>query len=257
MSRMKMLFADEINTISIYFQKVSRVLLSSTYPELKNEQYFEKLSYLHKKIQSELRQQKKEYPHFIYEQGFPYQALHTLGIFGVRSTETRFEDYELAKYINADDRILDIGCNCGFMLIYTSFRTGCCGKGIDINPYMINIGKYVAEFLGLSEKISLKSERYQDFIPEEKYTVVFSFAAHWTDDEQLRPDFIQYMESLYNLLTEEGILVFESHSSDVNNPEFYRNMDNLKRYFSWSGSKLLYNNQRELFIMHKNTPKSP
>ena len=254
-NRYRLWLGYKTNEIGIYLQLLSRQFILSMYPELKGEDFQRKFIKLHKEINGDLRKQKKEYPFFIYEQGYPYQALQTLGIFGARPTEIRFSDYGLADLINRGDRVLDIGCNCGFMLIYTCFRTDCTGDGIDINPYMISIGQRVAEFLGLSNKIHLSAKRFQDFEPNGKYSVIFSFASHWTDDEQLRPDFDEYMKKLHDLLSDNGLLVFESHTADINNIEFDKKMERQRNYFSWSGSKLLYNNQRELFIMRKKVGK--
>jgi len=250
-NRRKLQFGFYLNEFGLRAQYMARNHIKSIYPELSGDFYYQNLLDLHKKISHELQKQMKEYPHFIYEQGFPYQALNILGIYGIRPTETRFSEYGLSELIGKGDRILDIGCNCGFMLVYTSYRTGCSGDGIDINPYMINIGNHVAEFLGVSKKINLSAQRFQDFQPSGKYTVIFSFATHWTDDEQLRPDFYEYMHQLYTILSDNGLLIFESHTADIGNKTFYDQLELQKKYFSWSGSKMLNNNRRELFIMRK------
>lgn len=239
------------NRLGLALQSWGRSLILDLYPELAGEKYYSDLLRMHRAVNDELIRQRQNYPHFIYEQGYLYQALHSVGIFGSRSTETRFMDYGLADIIHAGDRILDIGCNCGFMLVHTAYRTGCTGDGIDINPHMINIGKHVAEFLGLTDKINLYAERFQDFQPAEKYNVIFSFASHWTDDEQLRPDFDEYMKQIHSLLASGGMLVFESHTADIDNPEFDRQMDRQREWFDWQGSKLLYNRRRGLYIMQR------
>ncbi|HNQ95817.1 MAG TPA: class I SAM-dependent methyltransferase [Anaerolineales bacterium] len=237
--------------LGLAMQVRARSLILGLYPELAGETYYRNLQQLHRAIDRELAKQKSEYPHFIYEQGYLYQAYHSLGIFGSRSTETRFDDYGLADLIHPGDRVLDIGCNCGFMLIHTAYRTGCSGEGIDINPYMINIGKHVAEFLGLSSKVNLDAKRFQDFQPTGMYNAIFSFASHWTDDEQLRPDFGEYMKQIHALLAPGGVLVFESHTADIDNPAFDSHMERQREWFDWNGSKLLYNRQRGLYIMRK------
>lgn len=250
-SRQRMQMGYSITRLGLEMQALGRNLVLGVYPELMGEIYYFDLHKLHESIDRELDRQRQEYPHFIYEEGYPYQALHSLGIFGVRSTETRFVDYGLADLIHAGDRILDIGCNCGFMLIHTAYRTGCTGDGIDINPHMINIGKHVAEFLGLTDKVNLYAERFQDFRPVGKYNVIFSFASHWTDDEQLRPDFDEYLKQIHSLLAPGGVLVFESHTADIDNPEFDNQMRRQHTLYDWQGSKILYNRRRELYIMRK------
>lgn len=250
-SRRRLWLGYRVNSLGLAMQTWGRRLILGLYPELTGETYYRDLHKLHQDIDRELDRQRREYPHFIYEDGYPYQALHSLGIFGSRSTETRFVDYGLADIIHTGDRILDIGCNCGFMLIHTAYRTGCVGDGIDINPHMINIGKLVSEFLGLQRKINLYAERFQDFQPTGSYNVIFSFASHWTDDLQLRPDFDQHIKRIHSLLTPDGVLVFESHTADIDNPKFDRQMERQREWFDWQGSKLLYNRRRGLYIMRK------
>ena len=250
-NRRRLQFGAWLNMLGLKIEIQARELVVSMYPELEGERYFSDLLVLHRKIQLELRKQKLEYPHFIFEQGYPYQALSSLGIYGVRHTERRFSDYGLIDLIGKDDRVLDIGCNCGFMLIYTCLRTGCSGDGVDINPYMINIGRHVAAFLGLSQQVNLYAQRFEEFKPQGQYSVIFSFAVHWTDDEQSRQDFDRYMAQLHELLTENGLLVFESHVLEFETPDFKEKMKRQRKFFSWSGSKILFNRQRALFIMRK------
>jgi SAM-dependent methyltransferase len=153
--------------------------------------------------------------------------------------------------IHESDTILDIGCNCGFMLIYASYRKGCSGDGIDINPFMINIGRAVTDFLELSHKIRLFQDSFLLFQPTKKYSVIFSFAAYWTDDGLLRPDFDLYMRKMHELLYDGGIIIFETHSNDANNPEFHKKMENFRDIFSFDKGILLDNNERELFFLKK------
>jgi SAM-dependent methyltransferase len=137
------------------------------------------------------------------------------------------------------------------MAVFSAYRTGCRADGIDINPYMINIGRHCAEFLQVGDRVRLEAARFEDFKPANKYTAIFSFAVHWTDDEQHRPDFDQYLQRLHSLLADNGLLVFESHTLDVGKKEFYEKMERQRKFYSWDGSKLLDGNKRELFIMRK------
>lgn len=256
-ARARLRCAHLLNERALTLQRLSRKLVLSSFPELAGETYHRDLVELHRSIDRELRRQRTDYPHMLYEQGYPYQALHTLGIFGVRPAEERFVDYGLADLIAKEDHVLDIGCNCGFMLLYTAYRTGCSGEGVDINPHMIAIGKQVANFLGLAQRVKLSAARFQEFAPERQYTMIFSFAAHWTDDEQLRPDFDEHLRRLHGLLTEGGRVILESHTADVDNPAFYERMKRQRGLFSWTGSRRLANNRRELFVMRKEPGAGP
>jgi len=62
------------------------------------------------------------------------------------------------------------------------------------------IGKMVTDFLGLSNRVNLYPQKFQGYLRDKQYSVIFSFASHWTDDEQLRPDFGEYIQQLHGLL---------------------------------------------------------
>ena len=206
---------------------------------------------LHSNIKHELEMQKKEFPHFLYFGGYPYQALDIVNIFGARPTEIRYADYGLDDLIGKGDRILDIGANCGFMAVYASFKTGCRAVCIDHNKYMLNIGRHTAQYLGVADKIEWSDERFQDYSSAELFTVVFSFAAHWTDDEGYRVSLVTHLKRIHAMLAENGVLVFESHTADIGNEKFHRDMETMRPYFSWEGSKLLEDSTRELFVMRR------
>ncbi len=141
---------------------------------------------LHKKIRHELDLQRREYDSYSYFHGYPYQSLGILQVFGERGTEERFDAYDLANLIKRSDHVLDIGCNCGFMAIYAAFRTGCSADGIDINPYMIRVGQHCADYLQMSDRVKLIAQSFLDYKAERPYSVVLSFATHWTDDKNYR-----------------------------------------------------------------------
>lgn len=249
--RARMWLGLSFSRIALTAEWLARGMVHRCYPFLWDENYYPKLRQLHREIRHQMALQRKEYPHLIYEEGYLYQALHMLHIFGVRSTEERFRQYGLESLLSKTDRVLDVGCNCGFMLLYSAFRTGCNGEGVDVNPYLINIGWSVSQFLGLSDRVTLYAKRFQDFSPNGRYSVIFSFACHNTDDEQHRPDFDQYMQRLHDLLIDGGIVVFESHTVEVGKPEFYERMERQRHLFRWDGSRRLDRATRELFILRK------
>ncbi|GMV55115.1 MAG: hypothetical protein AMXMBFR6_09200 [Betaproteobacteria bacterium] len=206
---------------------------------------------LHQRIRHELALQRREYDSYAYFYGYPYQALAILNVFGERGTEERFDAYDLARMIRSDDHLLDIGCNCGFMALYAAFRTGCRADGIDINPYMINIGRYCVEFLRLQERVRLLAQPFQSYKPDQPYTVVLSFATHWTDDGNYRVRLQDHLLRIHGLMAEGGLLIFESHSADVGNPEFYAALEGMRTHFSWDERRLMAKGTRELYLMRR------
>ena len=206
---------------------------------------------LHRKIRRELAMQRREYDSYSYFHGYPYQALAILDVFGERGTEERFDAYGLADLVRPEDRLLDIGCNCGFMALYTAFRTGCSADGIDINPYMIRIGLHCTEFLQLQDRVKLVAQPFQDYKPAQAYTVVLSFATHWTDDRNYRVRLQDHLLRIHGMMADGGLLVFESHSADVGNAEFYAALEEMRTHFSWEGRRLMAKGTRELYLMRR------
>ena len=207
---------------------------------------------LHRKIDTVLREQRREYGDYYYFYGQPYQALGILGVYGERSTEERFEAYGLNDLIKREDHVLDIGCNCGFVALYTAFRTGCRADGVDINPYMIQIGDLCAEYLRISDRVNLSALRIQDFTPQVQYTVLLSFATHWTDDENYRVPLREHFERCATYLQPGGLLVFETHAADVGNADFYDAIATFSDLFSVESKRDTDRGTRHLYLFRRN-----
>jgi hypothetical protein len=227
-------FSNFLNSISLYFQVWSRRIIKTINHETSDhasEWFILNKPDLLKKINKIRTRQKKEYPHYSYFYNYPYQAFSTLSIFGERSTEERFTMYKLGEYINKTHKILDLGCNCGFMGIYTSYRIGCQVDGIDINPHAIEIGQLCSSYLNVDDKVHLKACRVQDFKKNQKYNGIFSFATHWTDDNNYRVQLKDHFALLWDLLENDGILFFESHCTDVGDKNFYSSIAKITTKF--------------------------
>ena len=251
--KMKLTFAFNLHRFALYLRVKSCRLLSGgeKSPQAASYEFSNNLLTLHKKIYNLLLLQKNNYKHYAYFSGYPYQSLGILNVFGDRGTEERFEAYELAKWIKSSDTILDIGCNCGFMSIFTSFRTGCSAEGIDINPHMISIGNEVAAYLNLSDKVKLITGDFKEFKCAKIYSVIFSFATHWTDDKNYRVSLDEHFSKLHTLLQSNGLLVFESHYNDVGQESFYDSINRSSELFRIEEKKILENGCREFYYMRK------
>jgi len=244
--------ANGFNSLGVVCMVRARCIvawLNESFTDAKSDRRILGLPALHAEIRRILARQRAQYPHRAYFEGYPYQALATLGIFGERPTEERFDVYGLRDVLRPSDTVLDIGCNCGFMALYATYRTGCRATGIDINPYMIEIGQRCAEYLGLEDRVTLIAERFQEFAPRERFSVVFSFATHWTDDGNYRVQLPEHLRRVHSLLQPGGVLVFESHTVDVGNKDFYAALESVKDRFRWSGKVLTDNGYREVYLM--------
>jgi SAM-dependent methyltransferase len=205
---------------------------------------------LQDRIEAVLRRYRTDSDTYKYFYGQPYQGLALAGVFGDRVCDDRFDDYEFRKFIKPNDRILDIGCNCGFMAILAAYRIGCRAEGIDINKYMTEIGGLVAEHLRIADLVKLHAGKLQEYRPDEPFDVVLSFATHWTDDENYRVGLDEHMQRMASYLRPGGTLMFESHMADVGKPEFYAAMDAAKSTLHFDGIyKMVDSGQREFYIM--------
>ena len=249
--------AASINSLGVSCLVLSRKHVRFINKHLVNEEsdnFVISLSGLHKRIHAILKRQKQEYSDYAYFYGHPYQALGILNVFGERPSEERFDLYGLADLVNKEDYVLDIGCNCGFMAILTSYRTGARAYGLDINPYMIEIGQECASFLNIDQKVTLEAKKIQDFAlieKDEKFSVVYSFATHWTDDENYRVSIEEHLLKIHSLMTVGGTLVFETHCSDVGNSDFYASMEKMREFFEWDEVRQTDKGERELYVMKR------
>ena len=144
------------------------------------------LEELHSKLKKHLEEQNIKWNHFIYskQDGF-YQGLDEIKIKGSRSSEKRFEEYNIEKYLSKDKAILDIGSNCGFFSIFIS-RFVKNVVGVEINPFQTN----------------------------KKFDIICSFANDSTIDDNTKFSFKEYIKKIKSLLTSDGLLIFESQAID-------------------------------------------
>ena len=105
------------------------------------------LEQLHTKLRQHLENQKSGWKSFVYAQkkGF-YQGFKEIVIDGARSTELRFSEYNIKKYLTKEKKSLDIGSNCGFFTLFVSKYLDSI-KRVEINPYLVNVANDTKEFL--------------------------------------------------------------------------------------------------------------
>ena len=190
------------------------------------------LDSLHSKIQAHLDRQQKEWKHFIFskEDGL-YQGLDEIKITGSRSSEKRFEEYEILEYLSKDKTVLDIGSNVGFFSIYVSKFVERI-FGVEINPYLVAIGNDVKDFLNIKNTNFINSS-FEECHFDEKFDIIFSFANDSTIDDNTKFNFSEYIEKIVSLLKEDGLLIFESQAIDsVITKQLDKKVDYLEKKFT-------------------------
>lgn len=144
-----------------------------------------------------------------------YQSLPSFGICGQRPTADRIELYGLEEIVKGK-RVLDIGCNCGFLDISIA-KWAKHIEAIEQNIILLKIANRVKEYLSISN-IDFVCEDFNQYINNGKYDVVFSFAVHcW-----IGMDPQKYAHKLATCMNRNGILLFESHNmKDASERELY------------------------------------
>jgi len=171
------------------------------------------LEQLHSRLHQHLKEQNEKWEHFVYSKkdGF-YQGLEEIKIEGSRSSEKRFAEYDIEKYLSKEKKALDIGSNCGFFSIFVS-RFVDDISGVEINPYLIKIANDTKDFLGL-ENTKFINSSFEDFQTDEKFDIIFSLANDSTIDGNTKFNFEEYIEKINNLLNKDGLVIFESQAID-------------------------------------------
>jgi len=213
---------------------------------------------LHKKLSNHLEQQKKEYESFVYaqEKGF-YQGFDEIGIEGCRPTEKRFERYVIEKYLSKDQSALDIGSNCGFLTIHIGKFVKSI-DGVEINPFLVNIGKDTSEFLD-RDNVNFHSSSFEQYDTDNKYDVIFSLANDETIDGNTKFTFEEYIKKIIHLLNDDGLLMFETVSTDTFEPRIFKpKLELLKKYFTILEERMVKSEyplkvpMRRFFVFKKN-----
>ena len=179
-----------------------------------------KLEDLQKKLRKHVDEQIEKWSSFVYAQqnGF-YQGFEEIGIDGCRPTEKRFARYQIEKYLSKDKMALDIGCNCGFLTIYLS-RFLKHVDGVELNPFLTNIGKDTKEFLG-EKNVEFHTSSFEEFKTDKKYEMIFSLANDDTIDGNTKFTFNEYIKKIQELLQPKGILMWETISPDTYDPKLF------------------------------------
>jgi len=179
------------------------------------------LAELHKKLEHHILKQKSNWKSFVYAQqmGF-YQGFEEIKLSGCRPTEQRLERYDIKNYLTNEKIALDIGCNCGFFVLHLSKFLKYV-DGVEINPYLVNVGKDTQEFLKI-RNVDLVATRFEDFNPTKKYDIIFSLANDDTIDGNTEFTFDEYIEKIQGLLNKDGYLMWETISPDTYDPELFK-----------------------------------
>ncbi|WP_340153098.1 class I SAM-dependent methyltransferase [uncultured Marivirga sp.] len=168
------------------------------------------LKKLHEQLDELKVAQLQSWNSFVYCEGYYYQGYKRIGIHGIKPTEPRMENYDIANYLSKDKTVLDIGSNAGWLACYLAEYSKEV-EGIELNPYLVKMGEATAKFLNISNVNFIEGD-FTKFEFENKYDIVFSLSNHFTIDGNLNIGFESYISKIFNVLNNGGILFFESHN---------------------------------------------
>jgi tetratricopeptide (TPR) repeat protein/SAM-dependent methyltransferase len=148
--------------------------------------------------------------------GTLYQSYAPAYLCGSRNTERRAATYGMRE-LAAGRRVLDLGCNTGFLTLAAAETADIC-LGIDHEPALIEIAEVVRDFAGLANASFVSADAAQ-WATTDVYDVVIAAAVHgWFD-----LPFGEFAHRLADLTAPGGAILFESQgqrSSDVTEPDF-------------------------------------
>ena len=192
---------------------------------------------LHKVLHQLKKAQLEKWDSFVYCDGYFYQGYRRIGISGIKPTEERVKKYEIEKYLSDTKTVLDIGSNCGFMACYLSEFVKEV-DAIELNPYLIEMGKETAEFLDISNVNFVQGDFIQhDFT--KRYDFVFSLSNHFTIDGNLNMDFESYIKKIFSTLNTGGVMFFESHDINGDDKDLDYKFQIASRYFTLVDYKMV------------------
>lgn len=138
-----------------------------------------------------------------------YQAFEKLGIHGKRPVQKRVTTYELPRYLNKSMKVLEVGCNVGFLALAIADYVQSV-DAFDIDPNYITVAKMVQKFCNV-KNCHFFVHSLNEFTPKMQYDFVISAAVHgWSG-----MSFSEYISTLSQCLKSNDLILFESHEIDV------------------------------------------
>lgn len=168
----------------------------------------DRLLALHHRLNSHLLASAREWSSYDYGEGYFYQGLAQIGITGLRDTEARIQQMELARTLSGLD-VLEIGCNTGFVSLACA-SVAQWVTGFDVNPYLVAIANDSAAYLEC-RNASYTVCAFEDFVADRQFDAVVSFANHSTYDGNTHQSIEAYFDRCHALTRPGGLLLFESH----------------------------------------------
>ena len=183
---------------------------------------------LHKNINGILETSINKWNAYDYGQSYYYQGFKRLSITGLRNTESRIKEMELTS-IAKGKNVLEIGSNAGFIsLILANYASSV--TAIENNPFLVEISNSCKKFLN-QDNIKFVSTKFENYKINKQFDLVLSFANHSTIDNQISLALNDYFFKCSKLLSQNGMIVFESHPPGFEKPSLENTLKIISKYF--------------------------
>ncbi len=190
------------------------------------------LENLHRSLERVRNKSIKEYPHYDYGSGYNYQSFEELNLSGFRSTEKRISALNLNQMLQGK-KVLDIGSNMGCILfsVRDSIQSG---LGVEINEFLVEQSDLISSYLNSNKKLKFICTPFENLNKNlYSFDVILSLANHSTYDGNTKQSLDSYFSKIYELLADDGQLIFESHPPEIEpHDNLKKTSDTIKKYFS-------------------------
>jgi|TARA_B100001964_G_scaffold157053_1_gene172493 ubiquinone/menaquinone biosynthesis C-methylase UbiE len=191
-----------------------------------------------------------------YGEGYFYQSLEKINLSGLRSSEKRISQYDIANEINGSE-ILDVGSNYGFILfqlenVYKS------ATGIEYNQKLVRVALKIKSYLKRENIFFIQADFLDHNFENNNFNFIFSLANHSTFDKGIVSTDI-FFEKCNRLLRSGGHFLVEGHHPKYEKIETFDSLISnfINRYgYEIKNEKFLktgnlYDDGRKFFLLRK------
>ena len=108
------------------------------------------------------------------------------------------------------------------------------GLGVEINEFLVEQSELISQHLDSKEKLKFLNIPFEELKKHEySFDAILSLANHSTYDGNTKQSLDSYFDKIYELLSDNGQLIFESHPPELEPPEaLKRTVSLMQEYFS-------------------------
>jgi SAM-dependent methyltransferase len=158
----------------------------------------------------------------VFGRGQFYQSSEELNITGQRPTSERYRIYGLKEFLDKDQSVLDIGCNCGFFTLKIAKEVK-SAVGIEITGTLVSVAQTAQVYLQ-RPNVEFVKGNFNDHKFGKKFDFICSFAVHYW----LGADMKKYGQRLLALLNPQGLVLLESQNIEKEDQDWEDKLSDFK-----------------------------